>query len=138
MNGCKRDMFVIFRNLYFYVPSWNIFGIFFCLNFSHLPFYVNVFNMCSESHEFTFLHFLKIYGLLKSWISYLLYSISSSHMYIYNHHGSLNPKLVLSLSIHFSILMNIVFKQAIGARRGMWSLQICLGPSIIVDLNPRR
>ena len=89
-------MFVIFRNLYFYVQSWNIFEIFFFLNFSHLPFYVNVFNMCSESREFTFLYFLKIYCLLKSWISYLLYSICSSHMCIHDHHGSLNPKLVLS------------------------------------------
>ena len=69
---------------------------------------MNVFNMCSESHEFTFLHFLKIYGLLKSWISYLLYSICSSRMCIHDYHGSLNPKLVLSLSIHFPILMNIV------------------------------
>ena len=76
--------------------------------FFHTPFYVNVFNMYSESHEFTFLHFFKIYGLLKSWISYLLYSIFSSHMFIHDHHGSLNPKLVLSLSIHFPILMNIV------------------------------
>ena len=101
-------MFVIFRNLYFNVPSWNIFRIFFFLNLSHLPLYVNVFNMCSESHKFTFLHFLKIYGLLKSWISYLLYSICSSHMCIHDHHGSLNPKLVLLLSIHFPILMNIV------------------------------
>ena len=83
-------------------------NILFC-EFFHTPFYVNVFNMCTESHEFTFLHFFKIYGLLKSWISYLLYSICSSHMFIHDHHGSLNPKLVLSLSIHFPILMNIVF-----------------------------
>ena len=122
-------MFAIFRNLYFYVPSWvvwNIFQIFFCLNFPHPPLYLNVFNMYSESHEFTLLHFLKIYGPLKSWVSYLLYSICSSHMCIHDHHGSLNPKLVLSLSIHFPILMNVVFVNRVNSTFGIsyWVLKL--------------
>ena len=65
--------------------------------------------MYTESHEFTFLHFVEIYGLLKSGICYLLYSVCSCHMCIHKHHDSSISKLALLLSSHSPILLNIMF-----------------------------
>ena len=65
--------------------------------------------MYDESCEFNFIETFGDYGLLISGTSYLLYSVCSSCMCIhYLLHGFSIVKLVLSLSSHSPILMNMM------------------------------